>query len=596
MPSNGDARKTRAEQPMDTFSSCLAEGKMTKKARKPAKLPVQQLVVLAICRLAEPIALTSVFPYLPEMMEHLGVEIGRVAFYAGLTSAIFSLCQSLTGIAWGRASDRFGRKPVILAGLICAMFTSMLFGFSRSLTMAMIARALAGLSSGNVGIIRTTVAEMVPQKELQPRAFSIMPLVWTVGSIFGPAFGGFLANPTERHPSVFGKSRLFKEFPYALPNMVASLLFLVGLSTGILFLRETLETHEHRPDRGRILGQKLIRLFRRRDYRPRHKDDEATAPLLPHSPALSSPSESSVIARDAHPKPTPSYREIFSRQTSINLAAYSLLALHSVGFDQLLPIFMHHPRQITTQITDVHLPFRFAGGFGLDSQRIGLFFALYGIFGMLVQFLIFPYVARRFGVLRCFKACALVYPVIYVLTPFTVLIESTRVQQIAMFILMAMKCVAVVFSFPCSTILLTNSAVSLRILGTLNGVATSISALGRAAGPAIGGTTFSLGVQWGYVIFPWWTLAVLAAIGAVPVWFLIEMEGFGGTPSESDDEDEEGGDDVLTIDDAEQHTASDNNPVATPEDARHGQEASDGTDTYQQHHKPPVRRFFNPHR
>jgi MFS family permease len=68
--------------------------------------------------------------------------------------------------------------------------------------MAMTARALQGLGNGNVGILRTTVAELCPWKvcgrdlhlqpssnrsqELQPRAFSIMPLVYTVGAIFGP--------------------------------------------------------------------------------------------------------------------------------------------------------------------------------------------------------------------------------------------------------------------------------------------------------------------------------------------------------------------------------------------------------------------------
>lgn len=74
-------------------------------------------------------------------------------------------------------------------------------------------------------------------------------------------------------------------------------------------------------------------------------------------------------------------------------------------------------------------------------------------------------------------------------------------------------------------IMLTNSAPSLRILGTLNGVATSVTALGRAIGPAIEGWTFSVGLNIGYVILPWWTLAVIAALGAIPVWHLIEMEG-----------------------------------------------------------------------
>ena len=87
----------------------------------------------------------------------------------------------MTGVIWGRASDRFGRKPVIMLGMLCTMTASLLFGFSRSLLMAIFARSIAGASSGTVGILRTTVAEMVPQRILQPRAFSIMPLVWTIG-------------------------------------------------------------------------------------------------------------------------------------------------------------------------------------------------------------------------------------------------------------------------------------------------------------------------------------------------------------------------------------------------------------------------------
>ena len=105
------------------------------------------------------------------------------------------------------------------------------------------ARALAGLGNGNVGIIRTTVAEMVPQKELQPRAFSVMPLIWTIGSIFGPAFGGALANPAERHPELFGKSVFFKRYPFALPNLVACVFFLIGFTTGVLFLKVRLSLH-----------------------------------------------------------------------------------------------------------------------------------------------------------------------------------------------------------------------------------------------------------------------------------------------------------------------------------------------------------------
>lgn len=87
-----------------------------------------------------------------------------------------------------------------------------------------------------VGIIRTMVAEMVPERELQPRAFSIMPLVWSVGSVFGPAFGGFFARPAEQYPGLFGENEFFKKYPFALPNILACVVFFFSLMAGLLFL------------------------------------------------------------------------------------------------------------------------------------------------------------------------------------------------------------------------------------------------------------------------------------------------------------------------------------------------------------------------
>jgi MFS family permease len=120
------------------------------------KLPVQQLAILSVARFAEPVALTNVNPYLPEMIESFGVSPDNVAKWAGITSAAFSVAQCLTAMMWVRASEKYGRKPVILVSLACTMSTTLLLGFSRSLTWAVIARTLGGAANGNVGIIRTT--------------------------------------------------------------------------------------------------------------------------------------------------------------------------------------------------------------------------------------------------------------------------------------------------------------------------------------------------------------------------------------------------------------------------------------------------------
>lgn len=78
---------------------------------------------------------------------------------------------------------------------------------------------------------------MVPEKELQPIAFSLMPLVWSLGSIFGPAFGGFFAKPAEQFPSLFGGVPFWEKYQFLLPNLVASVVFLLSMSTAALFLK-----------------------------------------------------------------------------------------------------------------------------------------------------------------------------------------------------------------------------------------------------------------------------------------------------------------------------------------------------------------------
>lgn len=84
------------------------------------------------------------------------------------------------------------------------------------------------------------VAEMVPEKVLQPKAFSLMPLVWSAGSVFGPAFGGFFARPAEQYPNLFGRIEFFKQYPFVLPNLMACCVFFISFMTALLFLKVSL--------------------------------------------------------------------------------------------------------------------------------------------------------------------------------------------------------------------------------------------------------------------------------------------------------------------------------------------------------------------
>lgn len=245
------------------------------------------------------------------------------------------------------------------------------------------------------------VAELVPQKELQPRAFSIMPLVWSLGSVVGPIFGGFFAQPARQYPSLFGKSAFLKSFPYALPNFVATIFFLVSVASAFLFLKETLASKRDKKDVGLLAGKRLARAFKLRSpslvnqRRPSFADGEATAPLIP-----------TKVPKKANVKQLPAagMKEVFTKQTTINLLAYAFLAFHSVAWDQNVTVFLNYPKMERTP-ENTKLPFYFTGGFGLNSGEIGTIFTCYGVACGLIQFLVYSPLVTRYGVHKCFKVC-----------------------------------------------------------------------------------------------------------------------------------------------------------------------------------------------
>lgn len=262
-----------------------------------------------------------------------------IAFWAGFASAIFALCQGLTGITWGAASDRFGRKPMILIGLFNTMVTMLIWGFSTNLPMALTARALQGLGNGNVGILRTTVAELCPWKELQPRAFSIMPLVYTVGAIFGPTLGGLLSNPYLVDPHKPRSGSFLERHPYCLPNLVAAAFFTIGIVIGWLFLKESHVTLRYERDYGLIVGAKITAWVRKTfNIARRQKAFEGERePLLANGKVTNDEEVASPngVANKAKQEDRPSVRDVLTYQTTLNLVVYTFLALYTLAYDQV---------------------------------------------------------------------------------------------------------------------------------------------------------------------------------------------------------------------------------------------------------------------
>lgn len=108
-----------------------------------------------------------------------------------MVTSAFAFAEFSTGMLWGRISDKWGRKPVLIMGLAGTLVSMLVFGFATSFPVALLARALGGGLNGNIGVIQTTVAELVTEKEHQPKAFSIMPFIWCLGYGFNGLCGSW---------------------------------------------------------------------------------------------------------------------------------------------------------------------------------------------------------------------------------------------------------------------------------------------------------------------------------------------------------------------------------------------------------------------
>jgi MFS family permease len=91
----------------------------------------------------------SIFPYAYFMVESFGIsDKSQIAMYTGMVTSSFAFMECISGIFWGRLSDKIGRKKVLLGGLLGTGLSMVLFGFAQSLPMALFARALGGLLNG----------------------------------------------------------------------------------------------------------------------------------------------------------------------------------------------------------------------------------------------------------------------------------------------------------------------------------------------------------------------------------------------------------------------------------------------------------------
>ncbi len=183
----------------------------------------------------------SVMPFVPFMVYDLGLvdDYREPGLYAGLIIAANRIGTMVTAYACGRWSDKRGRKPPLQVGLLGLAITTLAFGFSSSLEMAVLVRFVGGLAAGGRDLTQVMVTEMCSScPQHQARAMSGNAAMWGLAVVAGPALGGILARPAINYPGLVNLDGLWGQYPYLPPCLFGSLMCLFCL-VGTYWLPET---------------------------------------------------------------------------------------------------------------------------------------------------------------------------------------------------------------------------------------------------------------------------------------------------------------------------------------------------------------------
>jgi DHA1 family tetracycline resistance protein-like MFS transporter len=159
-----------------------------------------------------------IVPLLPFYAERFGAS----GFTIGVLFGIFSLCQLVASPILGAASDRFGRRPVLIFSLAGTVASFVMMAMAQSIEMLFLARIVDGLSGGNISTARAYVADVTKPEE-RSRAYGIIGAAFGLGFILGPALSGVLAPVS-----------------YTAPMWAAAGITAVALLMAVFWLPETL--------------------------------------------------------------------------------------------------------------------------------------------------------------------------------------------------------------------------------------------------------------------------------------------------------------------------------------------------------------------
>ena len=196
----------------------------------------KNLVILFFTLVVNMLGFGMIIPIIPFYIESFGASGSEL----GMLMASFAVMQFIFSPIWGSLSDRYGRKPFIVLGVVGNGIAMLFMGLSTQLWMLFASRALSGiLSSATLPTAMAYIGDSTSD-ENRGGGMGVIGAAMGMGMVIGPGLGGWLAGSS-----------------LSMPFYVAAALSLVALIFVLLVLPESLPKDKRSTETGKIQGPRL---------------------------------------------------------------------------------------------------------------------------------------------------------------------------------------------------------------------------------------------------------------------------------------------------------------------------------------------------
>jgi len=158
-----------------------------------------------------------VIPLLPMFASKLGISFVGI----GAIMAVYSLAQFIFAPILGRISDRIGRRPVIMLGLLGSSLGYLIYGFTGSFLGLFLSRAVHGMCAATISTAQAYIADTTDESS-RARGMGMIGAAFGLGFVIGPAIGGLLGRNDLHVPGFFAAALTFANLIFAAMRLPES--------------------------------------------------------------------------------------------------------------------------------------------------------------------------------------------------------------------------------------------------------------------------------------------------------------------------------------------------------------------------------------